>query len=183
VNENFGLPASTEAVPGGTKWVDAGARQEQRLAAVPAIYKTTHERLACDLMMGMEEPDKIFEDYGFTSAQSLELTESPAFTALCKRIGSEIRENGLSFKTKMKALAEELIPNVHEMATDPLAPAAVRAKLFEWVGKMAGFEPAPQKGVVDGGGGFNLSITFAGQAPAQIVGTSAHVPTTIEHQP
>ena len=183
MNDEFGLPASTEIVPegpGSTKWVDAGERQAALLAKVPSIYKTTRERLACDLMMGMEEPDKIFADYGYTPAQSLALTEEAEFTALCKRIGAEIRENGLSFKSKMKAVAEDLIPTAYMIATDPLAPTAVRARIIEWAARMAGYEPAPAKGVVgEGGGGFNLSITFAGQAPQTVLAEGR----TLEHQP
>lgn len=179
MNTEFSLPASMEEPSeGGSKWVDAGVRQAERLANVPEVYKTTHERLACELAMGMEEPEAIFQQYGYSPEQSLALIESPSFTALCKRIGSEVREHGLSFKSKMKAIAEELIPHAFDIATDPLQPAVVRAKIIEWSAKMAGFEPPPAKGVVDGGGGFNLSITFAGQAPQQVLATGR----TIEHQ-
>lgn len=174
MNDEFNLPVEE---PKG-KWVDAGERQEQRLASVPEIYKTTHERLAYELALGMEEPDVIFQSYGFEAGAALALTESPAFTALCKRIGTEVRENGLSFKSKMKAVAEDLIPHAYEIATDPLQPGAVRQKIIEWAAKMAGFEPAPAKsGAEGGGGGFNLSITFAGQ-PAQTIMTGR----VLEHQ-
>lgn len=168
-NDEFHVPIELTEPREPVRWVDANERQDARQAAVPALYKTTYERLACELALGMEEPEKIFSDYGYTPAQALELTESPAFTALCKRIGSEIRESGLSFKSKMKAVAEDLIPHAYDIATDPLQPATVRQKIIEWAAKMAGFEPAPAKGVEAGGGGFSLSITFAGQAPQQIV--------------
>lgn len=177
MNDAFNLPEETGR---RDAWVDAGTRQEERLAQIPAIYKSTHERLACELALGMEEPEVIFKAYGYEPSDALTLTESPAFTALCKRIGAEVRESGLSFKSKMKAVAEDLIPHAYDIATDPLQPATVRQKIIEWTAKMAGFEPAPAKGEAAGGGGFSLSITFAGGAPAQIVGVAT---PAIEHKP
>ena len=181
VNEPFAVPASTEA-PGDKRWVDAGERQEERQSAVPALYRTTHERLACELALHMEEPSAVFERYGYTPDASQELMDSPAFTALLGRIGTEIRENGLSFRMKAKAISEDLLPHAYDIATDPLQSAAVRADLIKWAAKVAGNEPAPQKGVEGtGGGGFNLSITFAGQAPQTVV--ASREPLTLEHQP
>ena len=59
--------------------------------------------------------------------------------------------------------------------------AAVRADLIKWAAKVAGNEPAPVKSNEVTGGGFSLSITFAGQAPQQIV-TAAREPLTIEQE-
>jgi tRNA nucleotidyltransferase/poly(A) polymerase len=179
MNEPFNLPASTEEKP--TRWADAGTRQEERRAGIPAIYRTTHERLACELAMNMAEPEEVFKEYGYTPEAALALTESPAFTALCKRIGTEIRENGLSFRMKAKAISEELLVDAFEIATDPLQSGAVRAKIIEWVAKVAGNEPAPPKSEVAGGGGFNLSITFAGQGETKIIG--GYEPAVLENQP
>lgn len=155
------------------------SRQEERQSNLPAIYRTKHERLACELAMGMGEPEQIFKDYGFSEDEAIALTDSPAFTALLARVGSEIRESGLSFKSKIKAIAEDLIPHALDMATDPLCSSAVRADIIKWSAKMAGFEPAPPKAdTAQGAGGFTLSITFAGQQPQQIV--SGREPLTIE---
>ena len=94
--------------------------------------------------------------------------------------GTEIRENGLSFRMKAKAISEELLVDAFEIATDPLQSGAVRAKIIEWVTKVAGNEPAPPKSEVAGGGGFNLSITFAGQGETKIIG--GHEPALIEQE-
>ena len=180
-NDEFGIPSSPQ--PGGEAPrvpVSAAERQEERQANVPALYKTTLERLACELALGMQEPEVIFTTYGYTAEAAHALLETKSFTDTINRISGELRENGISFRSKMRAVAEDLIPHAYDMATDPLQSGAVRADIIKWAGKMAGFEPPPAKGVVEGGGGgFNLSITFAGQAPTQIVG--AHVPAVIEH--
>ncbi len=181
MNDAFNLPATIDAPEKdeGVGYHYSAARQEQRMQGVSALYKTKHEQLACELAMGMAEPEEIFQSYGYSPEQALALTESAAFSALCKRIGDEVRESGLSFKSKMKAVSEALIPHAFEIATDPLQPATVRAKIIEWAARLAGHEPAPAKNEGAGGaGGFHLSVTFAGQAPASIVG--AHVPAVIE---
>lgn len=179
MNDTFQVPAAPEE----SRWATAGERQEARQSTIPALYRTTHERLACELALRMESPEDVFQRYGYNPESAAALMESPAFTQLLERIGVEIRENGLSFRMKAKAISEELLPHAYDLATDPLCSAAVRADLIKWAAKVAGNEPAPAKTGAEGGtGGFTLSITFAGQAPTQIVGTSAYVPTTIEHQ-
>jgi len=174
MNDAFNLPAVTEPEMG------ASTRQEERLSAIPALYKTTHERLACELALRMESPEEIFPRYGYDAEAAAALMESTAFTQLLERIGVEIRENGLSFRMKAKALSEELLPHAYDMATDPLVSSAVRADLIKWTAKVAGNEPAPQKGVEQGAGGFSLSITFAGQAPVAVV--TGREPLTIEQE-
>lgn len=177
MNDAFGLPVLDEPTP---MHVTAANRQEDRQSAIPALYKTTHERLACELALKMEEPESIFQRYGYDARQAGELMESPAFTVLLDRIGAEVRENGLSFRMKAKAISEELLPHAFDMATDPLCSSAVRADIIKWMAKVAGNEPAPAKGEVAGAGGFTLAITFAGQAPQQII--SGREPVTINQE-
>ncbi len=154
----------------------AASYQATRLDALPAVYKTAHERLACELALGMEEPGEIMARYGYDTDHALALLESPAFTVTCARVGKEVRESGLSFKLKARAQAEELLSHSFEMATDPLAAAAVRADLIKWTARVAGYEPKNGEGEAKTGGGFNLTIQFAGQAPMQVM---QHEPLTI----
>lgn len=182
VNDEFAVPEviGEEDPKLNSRWVDAAARQALRLGDVPALYKTAHERLACDLALGMEDPEVIFARYELGPVEAKTLQELPAFKALVARVTAEVKESGLSFRTKMKAIAEDLIPYAHEIATDPLQSGAVRARIIEWAGKMAGFEPAPAKTEVGAGaGGFSLSITFAGQQPQQVLAEGR----TLEHTP
>ena len=75
-------------------------------------------------------------------------------------------------------MAEGLLPEVYDMSTDPLVSSAVRLDGVKWVAKMAGFEPK-EKDEGKTGGGFSLSITFAGQAPVQVVNSE---PLLIEQE-
>lgn len=182
VNNEFGLPAVQGEEKEEPATFRADDRQAERQAAVPALYKTKHERLACELALGMDATEDVFQRYGYDAEAAATLMESPAFTALLARIGTEIRENGLSFRAKAKAISEELLPYAFDLATDPMTSSAVRADLIKWAAKVAGNEPAPPKAVGEGSaGGFSISLTFAGQAPQQVI--AGHTPATIEHNP
>lgn len=153
--------------------------QAARMLDMPAVYTKPLERLAVELALGMDEPEDIFHRYGYTPDQATDLMATPAFTILLARIGAEVRESGLSFRMKAKAISEESLGHAWDIMTDPLQSAAVRADLIKWASKVAGNEPAPAKpGAGEGMGGFNLSITFTGQPPQQII--SGHEPITIE---
>ena len=144
-------------------------RQAARLEDVPEIYRKTHERLAVELAMHVDDAAEIFQRYGYTEDQAAELVESPAFIALMQYAQKAVVEEGLSFKMKAKLIAGELLPYAHDLATDPLISAAVRLQSIQWAAKMAGFEPKEAKDDGKTGGGLTLSITFAGQAPQQVV--------------
>ena len=152
----------------------AQSYEDERQARVPSLYKTTHERLAVELAMKMDEPEDIFQRYGMTMDEGLALLSQPSFALILSRIGKEIAENGLSFKAKIKAIAEDLLPTAHSLASDPLTAATVRADIIKWAAKLAGHEPKESKeGTGIGQGGLTLSITFAGQPPMKVVQNEA----------
>lgn len=153
-------------------------RQTARLEDVPEIYRKTHERLAVELAMHVDDAAEIFARYGYSDEQAAELVESPSFVMLMQQMSKEVQTSGLSFKTKAQLIAGELLPYANELATDPMISAAVRLSSIQWVAKMAGFEPKETKDDSKTGGGLTLSITFAGQAPQQVV-SSQHEPLTI----
>ena len=155
-------------------------RQTARLEEVPELYRRTHERLAVELSLHMEDAEGVFARHHYSPEEAADLCESPAFIALLERVTKEVRESGLSYKIKMRAVAEDLIPYAHELATDPFCSPAVRADLIKWSAKVSGLEPKDKDGDAKIGSGLTLSITFSGQAPTQIV--SAHEPITIEQQ-
>lgn len=132
----------------------ASLRQDARLDAVPEIYRKTHERLAVELAMRVDDATDIFASYGYIPEQAADLMEQPAFQALLRQAQSEVVEEGLSFRTKAKLIAGELLPYAHDIATDPLQPTSVRADLIKWSAKVAGFEPKDMRPEASGGGAF-----------------------------
>ena len=157
----------------------ADDRRTARQSLIPAIYRTNNERLACELACKMEPSEEIFARYGFDAASALALMDQPEFSALLARVGAEVAENGLSFRTKIRSIAEDLLPEAFDIATDPQQSAAVRADIIKWAGKMAGYEPSV-KDDAKTGGGLSLSITFAGQPPQTVV--TSREPVTIEQE-
>ena len=150
------------------------------MASVPAFYKTQYERLACELAMMPEDVETIFANYGYTVDEAAVLLENRAFLAILERVKREIHESGLSFRTKAKAISEGLLPYVWNMASDPHTPAAVRADLVKWSALVAGHMPKEVKEDGKTGSGLTLSITFAGQAPQQVV--TSREPILIEQE-
>ena len=151
-----------------TKSSTAQSNQDARLALIPAVYRTNHERLACELAMKLEKSEEIFARYGYTAEQALELMDSQSFADTLARVGDEIKKNGISFRTKARAIAEDLLPHAYDMATDPYQPAAVRADLIKWTTKVGGLEPK-EKDEGKSGGGLTLNISFAGQEPQAVI--------------
>ena len=154
-------------------------RQAARLAALPAAYKSQHERLAYELALKLDDSAVIFQRHGYTGEQALALLETGEFPALLERVVQEVREKGLSFRAKARVMAEDLLQHGYEIATDDQASSAVRADLIQWMARVADLEPAKKDGKDTGaGGGLHLSITFAGQAPQTV--TTGHEPITID---
>lgn len=148
--------------------ITAEDHQRARLDALPPMYTQATERMACELALEMEDPADIFRRYGYSEEQAVAVMESTSFAALLARVGKEVRESGLSFRTKAKAQAEELLGHSFEIATDPNAPTSERVKLIQWTARVAGLEPK-EKDEGAGRGGFTLNLTFAGEAPQKVV--------------
>lgn len=161
LNDAFSVPEEEKTWP-------AEDRQGRRMEEVPELYRQTHERLAVELALHIEDAEAIFASYGYNAEQAAELLENHQFVMILQRATKEVQTTGLSFKTKAQLIAGELLPYAHDLATDPLVSAATRLASIQWTAKMAGFEPT-SKDDVKSAGGLTLSITFAGQAPQQVI--------------
>jgi hypothetical protein len=157
-------------------------RQAARLEDVPEIYRKKLERLAVELALNINDAEDIFDQYGYSPDAAAELVENPAFVLLMQQAQKEVFETGLSFRTKAKLMAGELLPYAHDIATDPLQSAAVRADLIKWTAKVADYEPKAMKDDSKTGGGLTLSITFAGAAPQQVIATQQREALTIDQE-
>jgi len=164
----MGTELLTAAPPGNDKPFSE-LRQEQRLDAIPALYRQQHERLALELALGMDDETAVFKRHGYTQEQAITLLSQPAFIAALESTVEEVRTKGLTFRMKARAQAEELLTSSYEMATDPNCSASVRADLIQWTARMGDLEPPKNKDEGKTGGGLTLSITFAGQPPQQVV--------------
>jgi hypothetical protein len=160
------------------------SRQVSRINQLPAFMRSSLQRLAYEVAAELEPVDEIFARYGYDEDGALELAGNPDFKKLYEHAKTEINDYSGSFKIKCRTMAEILLQNSFEMATDPLCPASVRADLIKWTAKMAELEPKTSKDDVKGAGsGLTIAITFAG-GQKEVVGTLPEItrqPLTIEN--
>lgn len=148
----------------------AQAEHDTRMAAIPAVFKTAHERIAYELALGVDEPADVFLRHGMSSEAGIALLATPGFSEVLSRVDQEVKASGMSFRAKAKVMAEELLGHGFVIATDATAPMTVRADLIKWTAEMAGYKPKATETVSDKNGtGFNLTIQFAGSAPARVI--------------
>lgn len=154
-------------------------RQERRLAGLPGVYKTQHERLAFELALGQPgDAGTVFANHGYTQEQAVAVLSDPNFAKLLERVTKEVKENGVSFRNKVRMQAEDLLQHSYALATDPEVSSAVRLDAIKSTVKWAGLEPKEKDDKGGAGGGLTLNISFAGQAPQTVV---KHEPITIEN--
>lgn len=133
--------------------------QAERLAEL-AKQNGWPPRLPFDLAMQLEPAADTFTRYKLTPEQGAELLQNEVFCRVLKAYRDIIVAEGVSFQTKARIAAEELLLHAYDIATDPSQPGAVRMDSIKWHAKVGRLEP--EKGAVDGGvgGGFKLNITF-----------------------
>lgn len=144
------------------------SRQSNRIAAIPAVYKTQYGRLAIELALKLDDPDTVFARHGYGHEEALALLNTVEFSGLLVNAEKEVKESGLSYRSKARSMAEDLLVHGYEIATDDLASASVRADLIQWFARIGGLEPA-KKDDRTVGGGLNLTINFSGQDSQAVV--------------
>ena len=101
--------------------------------------------MAFELALALESPEDICKRYEVSPADFEKLRKQPAFMKQVVDYRAEIKEKGLTFRSKAKIMAEDLLNNAYEMINHPGVPANVKADLIKWVGKMADYEPKEAK--------------------------------------
>lgn len=153
------------------------ARQRDRLAQVPVVYKTNLERMACELALKTAPADEIFTAYGYDANAALALLDSKQFKDILSRVEQEVATNALSIRAKARAMVEDLLPDAYQMASDPVLGAATRLDVMQWLGRLADVEPKKDSKDAGAGGGLVLNIQFTGAQAEKVV---VNEPVTIE---
>jgi len=135
---------------------------------------TFDARLPYELVISADEAESIFEKYGVTQERAFLLMQNPLFQRALKTAEAELKESGITFRTKARLMAEDLLEEGYQIATDPDAPANVRASIIQWVAKMGDLEPVKKDGMVQQGG-FTLHIDLGGGDGAPEKGRSISI--------
>lgn len=121
--------------------------------------------------VGPNEPIAVFiAQEALTQAEYDGIAANPQYQLYLKQFMDELKENGFSFQSKARVLAEDLLADIYRMAKDKDTPAVSRLKtlenLVEW-GKLAP-KVNPNE---TAGAGFSVTINLGPTAtsPAQSV--------------
>lgn len=148
----------------------------------PTTHYAWPDRLAFDIALKLEgSGDKIEEILAKYELDALQLQDISKDKLFQKRVSSyreDIKTNGVTFRMKARAQAEELLLTSWQLIHDPDVSPAVKADLIKSTVKWSGLEPKDNPGdAQQGGGGVKITINMG---DASI--TAMHNPTpTIEH--
>lgn len=139
------------------------------------------DRLAFDIALALEgsgdDMQDILKRHYISASDILTLNQDPLFTKAVSKFREDIRANGITFKMKARAQAEELLTTSWHLIHSPDVSAAVKADLIKSTVKWAGLEPKDDKSGGDAGGGVKIMINMGGTPmPLQ-------VSPVIEHEP
>lgn len=122
--------------------------------------------------VGPDEPLSVFLQQECLSPQEYAaIAANPTYQRYLKDFKAELTENGFSFASKARVLAEDLLADVYLMAKDPDTPAQMRVKtlenLVEW-GRLA-----PKTTALDApGAGFSITINLPTTGQTITVGST-----------
>jgi hypothetical protein len=102
-------------------------------------------RLSFDVALGLEDDTTLCERYNLSTEEYNFLIVQPAFRAEVAAHLVTIKENGISFSTKSKLIAEETLTEIYSIINNPAIGPSVRLDAWRAVVKAAGLEQAPEK--------------------------------------
>jgi hypothetical protein len=101
-------------------------------------------RLAFDIALG-DDPEEARLHYELSEDEFLRIIHHPAFRKEVADHARDIRENGISFKSKARLFAETYLAEVDEIVGNREIGATIRLDAIKSVVKWAGLEPQATK--------------------------------------
>ena len=125
--------------------------------------------MVTEMAMGLGSAPEIAARYGINEAEFLELSSYVWYQKMLAERREQLVSEGFTFKTKMGALAEDILVDAYRLA---MLSDSVQNKLDvgKYLTKIAGLEPMPNQ-LVNPGGGFSINIVLPqiGTTPQRIV--------------
>jgi hypothetical protein len=110
--------------------------------------------------VGAQRPvHEVAASEGITQQEYFEIAKNPMFLRYVDSYSLELQENGFSFASKSRILAEDLLPTAYHMAKDPDVPAAVRMKAIENLVEWGDLKPKAAANT-QSGPGFSITINI-----------------------
>jgi len=138
------------------------------------LYRTDwNDRIALDLALTLEGSGdtvhELLDHYNLDRDDLRRFTADSVFNQRVSHFRGEIQNNGLSFKTKAKVQAEELLGTSWNLIHDPGVSPSVKADLIKSTVKWAGYEPKTD--TIDAGlgsGAVRINININGNSSQAI---------------
>ncbi len=129
-------------------------------------YTQWNDRLAFDIALRLEgsgeELPEICLRHNILTQDILRFNKDPVFRGKVQALRDDIKVNGVTFKMKARAQAEELLTTSWLMIHNPDVSPAVRADLIKSTVKWAGLEPKANEGEQAATGGVKITINLGG---------------------
>ena len=135
--------------------------------SLPLKHTKWSDRLAFDIAIMLEgsgeTTEEVFARHRICADDMLRYNKDPIFLKKVEGYRTSIREEGMTFRLKARAQAEELLTTSWTMIHNPEVNAAVKADLIKHTIKWSGLEPKNDN-IVDGNnGGVRITINLGNE--------------------
>jgi len=132
---------------------------------LPLSYHDWSDRLAMDVSLMLENSgesiDEVMARHSITVDDMARFNTDKVFLKKVNELRGEIRTNGMTFRLKARAQAEELLTTSWTLIHSPDVSAAVKADLIKSTVKWGGLEPRINEGMDSGtSGGVSITINL-----------------------
>ena len=136
--------------PFSKSWQDPEP-ETYELTPTSPTYPTSlpHDLAVC---MTPEEVEHVREKYALSEEELEYICNRQDFKREYSEWKGRLISEGNSFKLKLRAMAEEFLPTLHEMLHSDSTAPSVRMDAFKYITKCAELEPVPVKDTVSGVG-------------------------------
>lgn len=146
---------------------------------LPINHTKWSDRLAFDVALTLEGSGETLQEvmvrHNISGDDILRFNRDPVFLKRVEQYRNDIRDNGITFKLKARAQAEELLTTSWFLIHDPAVSPSVKADLIKNTVRWAGYEPKNNE-PADGGTSGGVTITIN-------LGSDARDTRTIEARP
>ena len=145
--------------------------------SLPLKHTKWSDRLAFDIALMLEASgettEEVFARHRISADDMLRYNKDPIFLKKVEGYRTNIQEEGMTFRLKARAQAEELLTTSWTMIHNPEVIAAVKADLIKHTIKWSGLEPKNDNIAEGTNGGFRNTINI-GKELALTVTVVAH---------
>jgi len=153
---------------------------------LPINHTKWSDRLAFDVALTLEGSGETLQEvmtrHNISANDVLRFNQDPVFLKKVDHYRTDIRDNGITFKLKARAQAEELLTTSWFLIHDPAVSPSVKADLIKSTVKWAGLEPKNQEQIEGGvSGGVTITINLGEDKQKHVIDAVAHEPDEPEY--